>query len=1004
MKVKRLIKKLLFLTLLAGMNLAVFGQAITVSGTVTGSDDGLPLPGVSIVVKGTTTGTATDMDGMYSISVEPDATLVFSFVGYLTQEIAVGNRTTLDVTLELDIMGIEEVVMIGYGTAKKKDATGSVFAVTEEDFNSAGASTGDQLIAGKIAGVQITQSGGAPGQGATIRIRGGSSLTASNSPLFVIDGVPMDNREITGMRSVSKARNPLNEISPGDIESITVLKDASATAIYGSRASNGVVLITTKKGKLDRLHVGYDGFVSIGMRTGQIDNLSADEFRALVISREGANSKADSLMGNSSTDWQDEIYRTSITHDHLLSLAGGLQKMPTGGTMPYRVSVGYHDENGLLQNSKNQRTTGSINLNPSILDDHLDAAINLKGSMVKNTYADWGAVGNAGAFDPTQSVEDPSSPYGGYFTWVHPVSGDPLFTATTNPVALLNLRDDVADIYFYSVNAQFNYKFHFLPQLTAKLKVGAEGSDSEGNRYVPPYAAWLYDPPPLVGGERAKYTQKTGNQLLDFYFNYNSDLPFLSSRIDVTAGYEWQHFSREGTEYTTNAYENDADKVERLNTDYNTENYLVSFFGRLNYVMMDFVSITGTLRRDGSSRFSPETRWGLFPSGAIAVDLADAPIPLPGVINQLKFRFGYGVTGQQDITDNDYPYLPAYTASENNARYMFGNTFYTTLRPEGYDANIKWEETTTLNLGLDYGFMQNRINGQVDVYKRDTKDLINQIPVPAGTNLTNEIITNVGNMTNRGIEFSINGKIVSKVDWEWELGVNATYQDNEITKLTLTDDPTYLGVATGLISGGVGNNIQIHTVGYPARSFFVYQQVYDEDGNPIEALYVDKNEDGITSISDRYRYKSPAPDYILGLNTYFRWKKLDFSATARANIGNYIYNNQYSSNGTFSGLYNSAGHLSNVTRSAVETQFENPQYFSDYYVENGSFFRLDYATLGYNLGDIVPFVSNFRVYLSGQNLFLITKYKGLDPEVFDGIDNNIYPRPRIFTLGVNVQF
>ena len=773
MKVKRLIKQLAFLAILTGLSLSVMGQGITITGTVTGADDGLSLPGVSIVVKGTTTGTASDIDGNFSLTVPEDAILVFSFVGYVSQEIPVGNQTTLNVAMEPDVLGIEEVVMIGYGTTKKKDATGSVFAISSEDFNTAGASSTHQLVAGKIAGVQITQSGGAPGGGVDIRIRGGSSLTANNSPLFVIDGVPMDNREITGMR------NPLNSINPGDIESMTILKDASATAIYGSRASNGVVIITTKKGKLDRLRVGYDGFVSIGMRTDEIDVLSADEFRTLINERyPDAADLAPDLLGSEDTDWQDEIYRTAITHDHLLSLSGGLQNLPTGGSMPYRVSVGYHDENGLLHNSKNQRTTGSITVNPSFLDGHLDADINLKGSLVKNTYADWGSVGAAGAFDPTQPVEDASSPYGGYFTWVHPVSGDPLFTATTNPVALLNMRDDVADAKFYSVNAQFNYKFHFLPQLTAKLKVGAAGTSTEGNRFIPANAAWVYDPPPLVGGEIADYTQKTGNELLDFFFNYNNDLSFLDSRIDVTAGYEWQHFSREGTDYRTNAYVNDADMILNTDTDYDTENYLVSFFGRLNYVMMDFVSITGTLRRDGSSRFSEDTRWGLFPSGALAVDLADAPIPLPDVINTLKFRFGYGVTGQQDITDNDYPYLPRYTASEPTARYMFGSTFYTTLRPEGYDANIKWEETTTLNLGLDYGFLDNRINGQIDVYKRETKDLINKIPVPAGTNLTNEIITNVGNMTNRGIEFNINAKIVSQVDLEWDFGFNATYQDN----------------------------------------------------------------------------------------------------------------------------------------------------------------------------------------------------------------------------------
>jgi TonB-linked SusC/RagA family outer membrane protein len=1000
-------KKYLLIGFLTLLTHAVLSQ-VTITGTVTDANDGTPLPGVNILIQGTTSGAVSDVDGNYSISVEPDATLVFSYIGYISQEIAVGNQTTINVALEPDILALEEVVTIGYGTTRKADATGSVIAINSDDFNTAGATSGHQLISGKIAGVQITQTGGAPGGGATIRIRGGSSLSASNDPLFVVDGVPLDNRSVSGMR------NSFNAINPNDIETITVLKDASATAIYGSRASNGVIIITTKKGKMDRpLRVSYDGFVSIGMRTGEIDNLSADEFSDLINERYSDNANATGLLGTANTDWQSEIYQTAIGHDHVLGLSGGLKGLPGGGNMPYRVSIGYHDEDGIIKTSNMKRTTGTVKLNPSFLDDHLKADINLKGSLNNNTFADWGAVGAAVAMDPTQPVKDPNSPYGGYFTWTDDgtSTGTPLQFATSNPLAMLEMRDNTADVTTYGVNAQLDYSFHMLPELTARLNIGSTGTSSEGHNNIPANAAiWrtggtlAYDASGAVGGERTKYTQKTGNELLDFYFIYKEDLPSANSRLDVTAGYSWQHFSREGTNFSTNAYVNDADADTISDTDYITENYLVSFFGRVNYVFADYLSVTGTLRRDGSSRFAPENRWGLFPSGALALDLADMPIPLPDVINQMKVRFGYGVTGQQDITSNDYPYLPRYTYAEPNAYYQFGNTFVQTLRPEGYDSEIKWEETTTLNLGLDYGFLENRITGQLDLYKRETHDLINFIPVPAGTNLTNQILTNVGDMDIKGIEFNINAKIVSKMDLEWEIGFNETYNVNEIVKLTLSDDPNYKGVFTGGISGGVGNNIQIHSVGYPYASFYVYQQVYDEDGNPLEGLYVDKDGNGSITIDDRYRYKKPAPDHILGFNTYFRWKDLDANLTARANIGNYIYNNQFSSNGTYSGLYNSVGYLSNVTRSATVTEFENPKYFSDYYMENGSFLRIDYLTVGYNLAGLVPLVSNLRVYGAVQNLALITKYQGLDPEVFNGIDNNIYPRPRIFSLGVNVQF
>ena len=594
---------------------------------------------------------------------------------------------------------------------------------------------------------------------------------------------------------------------------------------------------------------------------------------------------------------------------------------------------------------------------------------------------------------------DASSPYGGYFTWTQP-NGDPITIATSNPVALLNMRDDNSTVMRSLGNIQVDYKFHFLPELKANLNVGYDISESDGSIFVPENASWSYDAL-TGGGEDRVYTQSKKNQLLDFYFNYVKNFESIDSRIDATAGYSWQHFWRQGTTYSTNVAKTEINE----DTDYETESYLVSFFGRLNYVLKDRYLLTFTLRQDGSSRFSEDTRWGLFPSAAIAWNInKESFLQDLDLFSNLKLRLGWGITGQQNISNNDYPYLARYTYSEDNAQYQFGNVFVTTLRPEGYDANIKWEETTTYNIGLDYGLLGNRISGAFDFYYRETNDLINFIPVPAGTNLTNQILTNVGDLVNQGVEFSINAKVISTTDMVWEIGFNASYNENEIVKLTATDDPTYLGVFTGGISGGVGNNIQIHSVGYPASSFYVYQQVYDEDGNPVEGLYVDLNNDDQSTVDDRYRYKKAAPDVFMGFSSLFSYKNFDFSFAGRINLGNYVYNNVYSNNGTYSGMYNSVGYLNNVTSSVLDSKFSNPKYFSDYYMENGSFLRMDNMTFGYNLPEIIQGVSNLRLYATVQNVFLITKYKGLDPEVSNGIDNNIYPRPRNFLFGVSVEF
>lgn len=981
---KLIIRRLLFLFAGVLISSAVLGQEITVTGTVTDQADGSPLPGVNVIVKGTFTGTNTNAEGFFSITVERGAILEFSYIGYIPKEMPATAGTPLQVTLQMDLFNIEEVVSIGYGTVRKSDATGSVSAVSANDFNVAITSP-QELISGKIAGVQITTGGGAPGEGATIRIRGGSSLSATNDPLIVIDGVPVDNGGISGMR------NGLNTIHPSDIETFTVLKDASATAIYGSRASNGVIIITTKKGAAGKpFSVSYNGNITISTASDYVDVLSAAEIRTLVTSYYPDNENATGLIGDAETDWQKEIYRTAVSHDHNLSFSG------TAYDLPYRVSLGYSNQDGILKTDNLERFTGALTLTPTLLDGYLDIALNAKGMVLNNFFANRGAVGSAVSFDPTQPVLVEGGDYGGYFTWLQTNgSGLPITIATSNPVAQLNMRSDESTVYRLIGNVQFDYKIHFLPELKASLNLGLDRSSSSGNIFVDEEASWAI----TDGGEKGEYTQLKSNELLDFYLNYSKEIPEFSSRINATAGYSWQHFYNKGTNLRTNV----AETVTFSDTDYKNELYLLSFFGRLNYSYKERYLFTATMRYDGSSRFSPETRWGLFPALAFAWDMAQEPFMTMDVINSLKLRVGWGVTGQQDI-GGYYVYLPRYTQGLENAQYMFGDTYYLTLRPEGYDYNIKWEETTTWNAGFDFGILSNRINGSFDIYYRETNDLLNYIPVPAGTNLTNYINTNVGDLINRGMEFSVTGKAISTPDMVWSIGFNATMNRNEITKLTMTDDPTYIGVFTGGISGGVGNNIQVHSVGYPANSFYVYEQVYDEGGNPIEGLYVDRNEDGEITEADKYHFKSPAADLFLGITSAFEYKGFDASFSGRASIGNYIYNNMESTRGTYNNLYNSVGYLNNVTPSIYEAGFENSRYWSDYYMHNGSWFRMDNISLGYTFGDLIPQVSSLRLYGTIQNAFIITKYKGLDPEVFSGIDDNIYPRPRNLIFGVSVQF
>ena len=986
--VKQLSKKILLLmAILIWCSSAVMAQSGQVSGTITDALDGATLPGATVLVKGTVQGTVTDLDGKYTISVEPNTTLVFSYIGYETQEIVVQPDQTVNVVMQMSATGLSELVVIGYGIQKKDDATGSVAAIEAKEFNQGAIVSPANLITGKVAGVQVTTAGGAPGAGIQIRIRGGSSLSASNDPLFVIDGVPMDSEGISG------SRNPMNNINPNDIESFSILKDASATAIYGSRASNGVVIITTKKGKEGApLKLQYTGNFSFYTPTRKIDILNADQFRTEITQRHPTHAE---MMGDANTNWQEQIFTNAFGMDHNLSVTGAAKHMP------YRVSIGYTGQDGILKTDNLKRTTLSFALNPKLLDNHLTLNINGQGAYVKNQFADWGAIGAATQFDPTQPVYDSEGKYGGYWAWLQ-ANGDPVVQATSNPVARLELRDDNSNVYNLIGNIGVDYKIHGFEELKATLNLGYNYSKGEGTVYVPEYASWAYDPL-TGGGTDNQYEQEKKNELLDFYLTYTKNVASIESDFEVMAGYSWQHFWRKN--YSINSdIAHTPSKTDTL--DDPTESYLVSFFGRFNYMYKNRYLLTFTLREDGTSRFSPETRWGLFPSVALAWKIDEENF-MKGtdVLSQLKLRMGWGVTGQQNIGQGDYPYLPIYTTSQVNAQYQMGGQYYYTLRAEGYDANIKWEETTTYNIGLDYGFAKDRYYGSLDFYYRQTKDLLNFIPVPAGSNLTNYLLTNIGDLENKGVEFSIMTRPVVKSDLVWEIGFNATYNVNKITKLTATDDPDYLGEPTGGISGGVGNNIQIHSVGFPTYSYFVFEQVYDNDGNPIQGMYVDRNGDGEITNADKYHYKKPASDFWFGLNSSVRWHQWEFAFSGRANFGNYVYNNVASENGIYERLYRPEGpYLSNIASYVYETNFENPQYMSDYYIQNGAFFRMDYLSLSYQFENLGGSKVDLRLSATVNNAFTITDYEGLDPEIQNGIDNNIYPRPRAYVLGINLLF
>lgn len=960
-------------------------QKIQVTGKITDASDGSAMIGVTVQEKGTLNGTAADDKGNYVISVSPSATLIFSYVSYATQEIPVNNRTTINVVMTQTTQNLGEVLVIGYGSVKKSDATGSVVAVSSKDFNKGAITSPQDLLVGKSPGVVITNAGGAPGAGATIRVRGGSSLNASNDPLVIIDGVPLDNNNVSG------SSNFLAFVNPNDIETFTVLKDASATAIYGSRASNGVIIITTKKGVAgSKFSVTYDGNTSVASPIKFLDVYSGDQMREIAYEHRDLYGVSSLLkLGTQNTNWQKEIFRTAISQDHNLSFSGAYK------ILPYRVSIGYTGQNGILKNTDMKRLTGSINLDPSFLNNDLKVSINAKGMNSNTNFGDQGAIGSAINMDPTQPVRDGNPNSDGYFQWINYGAN----LGTPNPVEQLMAVDNKSIVKRLIGNIQINYKASFIPGLQANLNLATDYTDSKGHNNLPLTAPSVLTSP--LSGRLINYTGNNYNNLLDFYLNYTKDLKGISSKIDVTAGYSWQHFKRKGNNYTRGITDATHPYQKSDSSSFITENFLVSFFGRINYTLKDRYLITFTLRDDGSSRFAKKNQWGLFPSAALAWRIKEESFLKDlDVVSELKLRLGWGVTGQQDI-GNDYPAQARYQMSSAGSYYPIGGEFLPTLRPSAYDPDIKWEQTATQNLGLDFGIFKDRISGSFDIYRRVTTNLLNTVTIPSGSNFSNTLLTNVGSLDNKGAELSLNLTPISKKDMYLNLGFNLTYNVNKITKLLITDDPKFVGILYGDAFTG---QKQVTRVGYPAYSFFLNKQVYDVNGKPIEGLYVDLSGQGGTvngNNADKYIYHNPAPDYVMGFSGRFTYKNLDLSFSSRTSIGNYVYN-QVAAGSSYDQMYQ-IGYFKNFPTFLSETNFVKRQFTSDYFVSNASFFKLDNLTAGYRFENIYKKL-NARISLTAQNLFTITKYKGIDPEVPGGVDNNFYPRPRTFMLAISLSY
>lgn len=994
MNFKRLLVLLAFPLVCLG--LPVLAQDRVVTGKVTDLKNGQPVPGASVLVKGTNIGTQTKNDGSFTLNAPATATtIVVSYVGYATQELLIGNGN-LNVSLVAESSTLDDVVVVAYGTRKKGDLTGSVTSVTTKDFQKGVNNSSEQLLQGKVAGLQVTSGGGSAGGGSKIRIRGGASLNASNDPLIVIDGVPVESNGLPG------SANLLNTINPNDIESMSVQKDASATALYGSRASNGVIIITTKKGAKGKVKFNFNTTESASVIAKKVDVLNGNEIRNIINSdaEKTGNTNFQELLGTANTDWQDLIYRTAFGFDNNISASGSL------GKIPFRISLGYLNQDGILETNNFDRLSSSLNLNPKFLDDHLAVDVAVKASRTGNRFANEGAVGSAASFDPSQDVYADNK-YGGYFEWLQedgtPISVGGDGGVAPNPLGLLYFRDNTSNVNRLIGNIKLDYKLHFLPDLHVQVNLGIDNASGEGDDNIDSTAVSNYK----TKGRFTHYEQKKKNTLADIFLFYAKDITSLKTKFDVLVGHSYQDFLTEVSNFPSYGQDGSVIPSSVPNFANDKPRYrLESYLARLNLTVDNKYLLTASIRRDASSKFAPENRVGYFPAFAAAWKLKEEFFRNTSVLSDLKLRLGWGITGQQDGIGY-YTYLPVYTQSNSSAQYQFGDAFVYYLRPEGYYSDIKWESTTTSNIGLDFGFLGNRISGSADYYFKKTKDLLSTVPVAPGANFTNQLLVNVGNVEVEGFEFTLNTTPVRSANFSWDFGFNYTYNSSKITNLLRNQDPKFKGIDVSGISGGTGNYVGKFAVGYAPYTYNVYKQIYDKTtGKPIEGLYEDINRDGIINDDDRYYYKKPAPDVMLGINTQLTYKEFSLGLAAHAYFGNYLYNNYFSNSGVLRAIKNPINIIGNASVNYLETGFENNRYLSDYYVENASFLRLDNINLGYNVGKVFHDNASLRLAASIQNVFVITKYKGLDPENASdtGVDNNIYPRPRIFSLGLNLDF
>ena len=1001
------------------LSVSAFAQS-TITGQVKDAT-GEPVIGASVLINGTSNGTVTDLDGNFSVSVQPGATLTISYIGFQKQQVAAANGMVI--TLQEDqAQQMNEVVVIGYGAVKKSDLTGSVTALKPDSKNKGLVVNAQDMLAGKVAGVSVTSDGGTPGGGANIRIRGGSSLNASNNPLIVIDGVAMDQ---TGIKGVS---NPLSLVNPQDIESFNVLKDASATAIYGSRGSNGVIIITTKKGRRG-LQVSYNGSFTVSRNSKNLDVLSADEYRSLIAKKFGTDlytldsngnkvPTAYSRLGSANTNWQNEIFRTALSHDHNVAVSGQV-----GDWLPYRVSAGYTNQQGIIKTSNFERFTGALTLSPSFLNDHLKVTLNAKGMWTKNRYADGEAIKAARQFDPTQPVYASGyDNFGGYYQWLD--DGTALndsswpktyySLATKNPVSILNLKNDRAISRDFLGSADVDYKVHGFEDLRFHVTAGVDVAKGRQVTDVDPAS-----PQAIYYGSYGWESQLKRNMQLSAYAQYYHDFnDKAKNHFDIMAGYEWAHFWHN----TNNAYwsyypstNGDATLAGKQRNYapyyYATENYLVSFFGRANWSLMDGrYMVTATVRNDGSSRF--KEHWATFPSFAFAWRINEENLfKQIDWLSDLKLRLSWGMTGQQEGI-GDYNYFAIYEMNKGNESTYPISGDGSLARPKAYDPNLKWETTTSYNVGLDWGILKQRLTGNIDWYYRKTSDLLNNATVPAGANFRNQVMSNIGSMYNMGVETSLHWLAVNAKDFNWTMDYNFTYNYNKITNLNGGSDPNYF-VPTGGISAGTGGNIQAQHVGNAVNSFHVFQQAYDQKGKPLEGVVVDRNSDGKITDADKYYYKAPAAPVTMGFASRFEYRNWDLGFALRASLGNYVYNDAFASTSNMSNseIYVKSKFLVNRPTDVVADNWlstETTSTQTDYWVQNASFLKLDNVTLGYSFANLLKQGSwngiTGRIYGTVNNVFCLTKYKGLDPEVFNGIDNNLYPRPISFILGLNLNF